>query len=161
MKIAKNKELTILPNIQTPIIYFLLDNDEVVYVGQSKAGLSRPYSHKDKVFTNVAVIYCEESELDRKETDYIRKYNPKYNMSIGYCDFSFGKARDFIRENTQIKDFTIYDLRKLIKKLNIETYEFRDLFYINDKDFEKIIDYIKNTTKDKNNVSNWKYKNLC
>ena len=58
---------------KSPIIYFLMDGDEVVYVGQSKTGLARPYSHKDKKFTKIAIINCKESELDDKETEFIKK----------------------------------------------------------------------------------------
>lgn len=39
------------------IIYFLLQDDEVVYVGQSKGGLARPFSHcVDKDFNLVKNI---------------------------------------------------------------------------------------------------------
>ena len=67
MNFAENENSRILPNVQSPIIYFLMDEDEVVYVGQSKIGLSRPYSHKDKKFTKIAIINCKESELDYKK----------------------------------------------------------------------------------------------
>lgn len=72
MNFAENENSRILPNVQSPIIYFLMDEDEVVYVGQSKIGLSRPYSHKDKKFTKIAIINCKESELDDKETEFIK-----------------------------------------------------------------------------------------
>lgn len=45
MNFAENENSRILPNVQSPIIYFLMDGDEVVYVGQSKIGLARPYYH--------------------------------------------------------------------------------------------------------------------
>lgn len=72
MNFAENENSRILPNVQSPIIYFLMDGDEVVYVGQSKIGLARPYSHKDKKFTKIAIINCKESELDDKETEFIK-----------------------------------------------------------------------------------------
>ena len=148
MKLEENDNLLIFPNIQRPIIYLLLYEQEVVYVGQSKIGLLRPYSHKDKIFTDVVVIYCEENELDKKETDYIRKYKPKYNMNIGFGDFSFSKAREFIRKNTSFKNFSIFDLKKLIKKLHIETYKFKDVFYMTDENFKKIFNYVNSTKED-------------
>ena len=62
-----------------PIIYFLLKNDEVKYVGKSSKGLIRALSHKDKEFNKINVIYCRIEELDDLENKYISKYNPLYN----------------------------------------------------------------------------------
>lgn len=59
MNFAENENSRILPNVQSPIIYFLMDEDEVVYVGQSKIGLSRPYSHKDKNLPKLQLLIAK------------------------------------------------------------------------------------------------------
>ena len=79
MKFKENNTET-YPSIQEPIIYFLLDKEDVVYVGQSKSGMGRPYQHKDKVFDKISVLKCSEKVLDALETEYIKKYKPKYKQ---------------------------------------------------------------------------------
>lgn len=70
-----------------PIIYFLIDTNiygakEVVYVGQSKRGFKRILEHKDKKFKYIAILPCDEKDLDVTEKFYIEQYRPKYNKSI-------------------------------------------------------------------------------
>lgn len=60
-------------------IYFLMDKDEVVYVGQTRFGISRPLSHTDKEFDSFYMKKCRLSVLDKRETQMILKYQPKYN----------------------------------------------------------------------------------
>lgn len=62
------------------LIYFLCQGDVVVYVGQTKAGLYRPFSHKDKKYDNVKVIPCKLNELNTLEQQFIEKYKPRYNI---------------------------------------------------------------------------------
>lgn len=161
MKIIKSKELMIVPNIQSPIIYFLLDNDEVVYVGQSKIGLARPYIHKDKNFTHIAFISCEEDMLDEKETEFIKKYRPKYNKMAGNSDYSFNRAKSVIKSKTTIHNFNICDLRKLIDKFGIETYTFENSEYMEACDFEKIYMFVKETSDGITDKALWKNKVFC
>ena len=52
----------------------------MVYVGQTKAGLYRPFSHKDKKYDNVKVIPCKLNELNTLEQQFIEKYKPRYNI---------------------------------------------------------------------------------
>jgi len=66
-------------------IYFLLDKNTVVYVGQTKDIISRIQSHmySDKVFDD---IFCVDafSDLDRRlnqEAWFIQKLKPKYNIN--------------------------------------------------------------------------------
>lgn len=61
-------------------IYFLCAGDEVVYVGQTRVGLYRPFSHRDKEYNRVKILPCEETQLDYLEEYYIKKYKPKYNI---------------------------------------------------------------------------------
>lgn len=67
-------------------VYFLLKNDEVVYVGKTVTGLIRIHTHTaDKDFTHYCFINCKEltdEELLCLETKYILKYEPKLNRTI-------------------------------------------------------------------------------
>lgn len=70
-----------VPIPETSGIYFLIKGDTVVYVGQSKNVYSRIRRHLDtKVFDKINVIACEESELNRLESMYIRKFSPVLNV---------------------------------------------------------------------------------
>ena len=69
-----------------PIIYLLIKHNtykrpEVVYVGQSKRGIKRIFEHKNKDFSDIAIIPCEEKDLNKLEQFYIEMYRPKYNKS--------------------------------------------------------------------------------
>lgn len=72
-------------------IYFLIDCDEVVYVGQSVDIRSRLEQHsnagmakgtKEKNFNRFFFVNCQREELDRLEAYYILKFRPKYNIAI-------------------------------------------------------------------------------
>ena len=71
-------DLTYIPKV---FVYFLVDdNNEVVYIGQTTKGLARVESHyKDKIFSRVYAIVCDEDKLDYIENTNILKYTPKYN----------------------------------------------------------------------------------
>lgn len=158
MNFVENENSRILPNVQSPIIYFLMDGDEVVYVGQSKIGLARPYSHKDKKFTKIAIINCKESELDDKETEFIKKYKPKYNKMAGKSDYSYARIKTIIKNQTNIRNFNVYDVRKLVTKLGLKTHIFNGSIYINAEDFDKMFAFVKETSNGIANKEEWKKK---
>jgi hypothetical protein len=61
-------------------VYFLIDNDEVVYVGQSVNIFSRISQHKiDKKFDRYAFIPCSKENLDKLESLYIHFLRPRLN----------------------------------------------------------------------------------
>ena len=63
------------------IIYLLKDNNEVVYVGQSK-NLTRTWEHEDKIWDSVEIINIPQNiNLHLIEQLYIDKYKPKYNKA--------------------------------------------------------------------------------
>ena len=144
MKFKEQSKSLNIPVAREPIIYFLLDGDEVVYIGQSRLGLFRPYSHTDKHFTSVSVIKCQLEELDSLEIFYIRKYLPKYNQKLvdDKHEFSFGKVRRIIRDQTDFKNCTVFHIRKMVKVMKINTFSIQDTFYMTSDDAEKIIDYV-------------------
>lgn len=60
-------------------VYFLLDGDEVVYVGQAVNVYSRIGQHTDKRFDRYAFVPCAVDALDRLESLYIHVLRPKLN----------------------------------------------------------------------------------
>jgi hypothetical protein len=108
-----------VPNITDSLIYFLLDDDEVVYVGQTRQGLRRPFQHFDKKFTEVKVFSCPPQELDYWEDCYIQKYDPFYNIQSNYkIRWGLYRVRKQIRK-CKFPKYTLWDLRDVMKKLKI------------------------------------------
>ena len=67
----EEKEYIEIKNINDVFIYFLIKNNEVVYVGQTQNGLIRPLQHKyNKVFDSIYIINCSKDELDILEDKY-------------------------------------------------------------------------------------------
>lgn len=66
------------------VVYFLISCDEIVYVGKSIDGLSRVYTHFKNgryTFDSYWYIEClEEKELKSLEMQYIKEFQPKYNI---------------------------------------------------------------------------------
>ncbi|MEN6540846.1 MAG: GIY-YIG nuclease family protein [Mizugakiibacter sp.] len=60
-------------------VYFLLDGDEVVYVGQAVNVYSRIGQHTDKRFDRYAFVPCAVDVLDRLESLYIHCLRPRLN----------------------------------------------------------------------------------
>ncbi|WP_230948730.1 GIY-YIG nuclease family protein [Burkholderia cepacia] len=66
---------------------FLLSQDTIVYVGQSKNILGRIATHRsegEKSFDRIFVIECKPAELDHLEALYIDKFRPVYNAVRPY-----------------------------------------------------------------------------
>ena len=125
-------------------IYFLLNGNNVVYVGQTSMGISRPFSHHDKEYDSIKALPCPKDELDTVEDFYIAKYKPKYNKSRNYNTiFSLKKTKSLIRKYYN-PDFNLWDLRKILSRLNI--IPFRDDYtqseYITLEQYRKIEEYI-------------------
>lgn len=101
-------------------VYFLLYEEDVVYVGQTTAGIQRPLNHiKDKNFNKIKIIYCSIEELGELEQKFIIKYNPIYN-----------KAKHLMQRNRDIN--TIY---KTVEKEVIVEVELKNDKNINRKEF--------------------------
>lgn len=60
-------------------VYFLLDGDDVVYVGQSRNVYSRISSHPVKNFNRYAFVPCAVEALDKLESLYIHLLRPTLN----------------------------------------------------------------------------------
>lgn len=92
-------------------IYFLLKNNDVVYVGQSTLGLIRTINHKDIDFDNLYYIKCNKNQLNELEDEYIYKYLPKYNKKFNGTLFKKLNSvlQDFIIENEKTIKTVIYN----------------------------------------------------
>lgn len=146
MKFEETKDVITIEKYQNVFIYFLLSKSEVMYVGQTKQGIVRPMSHKDKCFDEIKIIYCKENELDLLEDLYIKKYKPYYNKAVNYSmNYSLSRTRNKIREHFNDKVFNLTRLKKIIKLLNIQVYSHDITLYISVDDYKRIIDYIEET----------------
>jgi hypothetical protein len=77
------EELVEVPAMHPPGVYFLCQENQVVYVGQSMNPSARIAQHQaDKQFNRVFMIPT--NNLDAVETMYIKKFKPKYNKAQNY-----------------------------------------------------------------------------
>lgn len=68
--------------ISYPCVYFLLQDNKIVYVGQSKNSITRITTHKQRIpFNKVFIMFVHESMLTEVERLYIKKFCPQYNIS--------------------------------------------------------------------------------
>lgn len=63
-------------------VYFLVQGQEVVYVGQSVNIYSRISQHSDKKFDKYAFVPCEAELLDKLESLYIHTLKPRLNGNV-------------------------------------------------------------------------------
>ena len=95
----------------TPCVYFLLDNVEIVYVGQSINISARVHQHLiDKCFNRVLYLPVVKENLLKVERFFIERLKPKYNKE------------GFLVHNRMEYEKETYDslLEKLNKKENDE-----------------------------------------
>ena len=99
----------ILDATKNYLIYFLLNDNDVVYVGQTTQNLLRPFTHKDKIFDKIAIIYQTEDKqvLNDIEEFFIKKYSPKYNKVFNPDGYSNQVITDFAEIET-LKSFKKY-----------------------------------------------------
>jgi len=70
-------------------VYFLLQGEQIVYVGQSKSAMTRIATHwqeRTKKFNRVFFVQCKEYELEHLEALYINKFQPLYNVTKPWVD---------------------------------------------------------------------------
>lgn len=61
-------------------VYFLFDDEELVYIGRSQDIAKRLDQHQhSKKFDHYSFIECDGDERDELEADLIRLHKPKYN----------------------------------------------------------------------------------
>lgn len=127
--------LTIKPD--QSIVYFLIKNQEVIYVGQSKNGYNRPFQH-NKEQDCIKIIKCNVNNIDFLENYYIEKYNPKYNKQKHNFNFylKMCRARKLLKERfpEHIDEISKLNINKIMNKNNM------DFEYINGNKFIKRTD---------------------
>lgn len=70
-------------------IYFLIDDDEIVYVGQTIGLSGRIQTHRKEklgLFEQVLYLPVPQSELDRVEQSFIRALRPRLNIACSAAD---------------------------------------------------------------------------
>lgn len=146
MKFEETGNIYTFSKLARCFIYFLLQDDEVVYVGQTTAGLSRPFSHTDKEFDTVKVMPCRYELLDETEDFYIGKYKPKYNKSRNRnVIFSLQRIKRAIREDYNMPNFNLCALKRVLKELNITPFldEYTNAASLNIDQYNEIVCYIE------------------
>lgn len=147
--IIEETNLIELPKTENYAIYFLTKDNDVVYVGQTTRGATRPYEHTDKDYDKIYMKYCEKKDLDRLEDAYILKYRPIYNKACNNAiRYGLKKTLERIRKELKIK-LDLCDLEEIIKKLNIETTQTSDYQTITIFQFYDILNYLKGEIDDR------------
>lgn len=151
MEFEENDIAITLPEYKKEFIYFLLKNNVVVYVGQTKKqGIKRPLSHNDKDYDKIKIIYYETDKIDYMEDYFIKKYKPKYNKVISYSqNYSLLRARNTLRKLINNDNITIATVKKYIKKYNIKTFKIGEKIYIDIINFKKLVKEILNEMGEK------------
>lgn len=65
-----------------PGVYFLIKNNEIIYIGSSKSPINRIYQHSDKHFDFYYIKECCLEDLKNLESNMIFDHSPKLNKSI-------------------------------------------------------------------------------
>ena len=79
----KNKASKYIPFDTFPRVYFLFDDDVLVYIGQSMKISGRITQHvEQKTFNKVASFRVSGSELDMIKMINVRHYHPVYNKTV-------------------------------------------------------------------------------
>lgn len=151
MRFSENEQNVItVPRYQECFVYFLLYEDEVVYVGKTNNGLARPLAHRDKIYDEIKIIYCKANELDLTEDKYIQKYKPIYNKQNNYAiRWGLKRVRDSIRKQTSLTDYTVPMLKKVLRELNIhaEKDHYNGKETISFDEYNSVIEHIKRGLK--------------
>lgn len=110
-----------IPPHDKNLVYYLIENGEVVYVGMTRSGLTRVFQHDGEFdFDSVAFIDSDvRAELD--ESRAIAKYQPKHNRSIGSFNYTLASVRKRI-ENLCGERPTLRQLKGAMQELGITTF---------------------------------------
>jgi hypothetical protein len=141
-KVKKKEEL------KWGYIYFLMQGDEVVYVGQTRVGISRPLGHNDKDYDSFYMKRCKPNLLDKREREMILKYQPIYNGNYNNDNSTIGRMR-LTKELEEIG----CPLRSLfidreIERLGLKEIKFRKNRSLLIADKNKLVAHIKKNYKE-------------
>ena len=125
-------------DIKKPIIYFLIKDSEVVYVGKSLRGLLRPFEHTDKDFDKIAMLNCNTEDVDMLENKYILKYQPIYNKMLNNnIVISFDNAK--LKLNAVGYKVSQKQILRRLKELKADYYTFNGKNFMNITDYNRLL----------------------
>lgn len=124
-----------IPNRIKSAVYLLINNDEVIYVGQTQNGLKRIMQHNDKDFNKYAFIETPPEELNYYEDLYIMKYQPKYNNLYNSLRISVNSCYNKLKYNIK-KEMNIHQFKEYIIKNDIKIEKFKNYSIIKKDEFQ-------------------------
>lgn len=135
------------------IIYYLMQNSEIVYVGMSLVGLSRAFTHTDKIYSDVIVYdvsHLTDKEVSYNEERLIVKHQPMYNKTLSSVEYmSLDGVKNRLRNLSVFR--ALHDKRYIKEQaeaLGIKTHQFNNrLYYKNDEAFIVIENIVENNKK--------------
>jgi len=108
-------------NVISPCIYFLINDNEIVYVGQNiNGGLERVNAHAKlgkKKFNYYTIIKCDYKNMNEIEAEYILKFEPIYNKIIPVN--SKYKSLVKIKKSLKKEDIEFFNTWLLVNKIKI------------------------------------------
>ena len=130
------------PNCNLSVIYFLLQDNEIVYVGSSNKGLSRIYQHiRDKKFNAYSYIVVPPENRAKLENNYIFRFNPKYNYIPNYENMiSLNVLQKQLKQKKVEKLYYKRELYKLFEKFGIPIIRWRQFELIYDLDYYQFLE---------------------
>jgi len=81
----KNRKLhPLLPNDfdRTPYIYFLINDNVILYIGQTRNLRTRIIHHSNIEYNAIRFIKCNKPDMSYYERRWIRKFKPIYNKNL-------------------------------------------------------------------------------
>jgi hypothetical protein len=88
-------------------IYFLINQGEVIYVGQSHNVAARILGHKNKIFDRAFVLPCPLSKMNETEAAFIGIFKPKLNMNQEGTRFVHNHRPAFDNPNVVLEEILI------------------------------------------------------
>lgn len=116
-------------NDKMTCIYFLLHEDEIVYIGQSTSPQTRIKQHVREAyvgeFDGIYFHFCDPDMLDELEARYITTFKPKYNSVVNnkFLQSVDSAMIEYVKNN---KD----EIINLLKVKGIDVFEFKGKNYI-------------------------------
>ncbi len=127
-------------------IYFLIKDNQVVYVGKTTSGIISAYKHKGKKdFDVIKFVPIKLSFLNKAQDYFIKKYKPILNNSFNYdVNYTFERTRLEVKEMLGLKYFSTPQFKKMVNKLgfkpDIDFYKHKLIF--DDKTHDELLQTI-------------------
>ena len=132
-------------------VYFLIREQQVIYVGQSVDVFARVVYHareRTKIFDRYTVVGCQADELDKLEAHYIGRFNPPLNAVV--------PTNEAYKSLAQIKK--AYDVSALVLKAWIAGKKIPYQRWYNMADFAEFTDFLRWMSKENSSLPRNQYK---